>query len=79
MRSTDRDAWIRVTAAEYRRAIAGRENFHRGGGPRGCLEWLNNGRPSSTDLTASTAHRRGARVEQERPRTGRTYEIEGAE
>ncbi len=47
----ERDGWIRRTAADFRRAIAGHEQWFKGGGsPRGLLEWLNRGRPPHAEL-----------------------------
>lgn len=61
-----REAWVRETAAEYRRAIWGREQYHRGGGPRGWLEWLNQGGPNAQWLAMSPAEREAFAEDQRR-------------
>lgn len=53
----DRSAWIEASASAFRVAIARRENFHKAGGPRGWLEWLNVGAPSAKWLAMTPAER----------------------
>lgn len=52
-----RDAWLRASAKDFRRAIRNREQYHRGGGPRGWLEWLGMGAPSAEWLAMTPAQR----------------------
>ncbi len=61
-----RDVWLRDVARRFREAIRGREKFHRFGGPRGCLDWVNAGSPSADELAKSAEDLRADHLEARR-------------
>lgn len=60
------DTWLRDSVAAFRRAIWGRETYHRAGGPKGWRDWLNLGSPSAEWLAMTPAQREAAAEEEKR-------------
>lgn len=68
---SERIEWVRSSATAFRTAVRGHEEFHGKGGPRGWLQWLNNGARDAAWIAMTPAQRE----EHERDTARRTLAV----